>query len=161
MGICSEWYFWRHKCPKKRKITFLRWKWRNGPSGPPRRNLWGECFAPCKERHNAKTWEMCSNALSTKTTTNWSHGRYAGISVDKMDFAAVCHSFCRFLNQDKLFCSLVSNCSDRCIPQRHISPVTMLTPTSLMKMQLLCVCEERTYLGQFRSSTQIWAFWKI
>ena len=32
--------------PKKRKITFLRWKWRNGPSDPPRRNLRGECFAP-------------------------------------------------------------------------------------------------------------------
>ena len=42
----SEWYFRRHKCRKKRKITFLRWKVRNGPLGPPWRNLRGECFAP-------------------------------------------------------------------------------------------------------------------
>ena len=43
----SESHFRRRKCPKKRKITFLRWKCRNGPSGPPRRKIFEESvFAP-------------------------------------------------------------------------------------------------------------------
>ena len=42
----SEWHFRRHKCRKKTKITFLRWKWRNSPLGRQ-----GEIFEESASHH--------------------------------------------------------------------------------------------------------------